>query len=310
MRKISELLKSFKIKPYKIKPLRGDGSNRSFYRLYFKNYTLILIFPQPGEYGLKEARAYYEFGNFLYYYKIPVPEIKFWDPESGILIVEDLGDKKLCMIKNPLPLYYKTLEILISLQNLAPIFPKDKTLENPIYNFEFLWEKEINYFLNWYLGKYKNIKLDPHLVDEVFLWAKEKSQFSSLVVMHRDFQSKNLIIKKDKIFIIDFQGVRLGPPSYDLASLLHDPYVSYFKDLKDIFKLVDYYLNLTKYPYEEFYEEFKFLSIIRLMQALAAYCKLSALGKYWFKKYIPVAEIKLFNLMKIFYSEIYKIFKK
>jgi len=46
--------------------------------------------------------------------------------------------------------------------------------------------------------------------------------------MHRDFQSKNLMIKNEQIFVIDFQGARLGPPSYDLASLLFDPYVNHF----------------------------------------------------------------------------------
>ncbi len=308
MKKIFELLKSsFKISPYKIKALRGDGSNRSFYRLYFKNYTLILILPQQGEYGLNEAKAYYELGNFFYFHNIPVPKIKFWDSEKGILIVEDLGNKKLCMVKNFLSFYYKILEILSNLQRLVPGFPIDKTLETPIYNFEFLWEKEINYFLDWYLKKYKNIKLHTNLIHEIFLWAKEKTNFLDLVVMHRDFQSKNLMIKNNKIFIIDFQGARLGPPSYDLASLLHDPYINHFKNFKEIFKLINYYLTLTKYPPEKFYKEFQFLSIIRLMQALAAYCKLFNTGKYWFKKYIPIAEKKLFKLTKIFFPEIYKM---
>jgi hypothetical protein len=46
------------------------------------------------------------------------------------------------------------------------------------------------------------------------------------------------------------------------------------------------------------------------MQALAAYCKLSHIGKVWFEKYITIAEKRLFKLLKTFYPEFYKLFKK
>ncbi|MCD6548586.1 MAG: phosphotransferase [Thermodesulfobacterium sp.] len=305
---LTNLLKNFKIYPQKIEPLKGDGSNRIFFRLFFKHSSLILILPQKNDFGLKEAKIYYELGNFFYKNNIPVPKIKFWEPNSGILIVEDLGNTNLCNISNPLPYYYKVIEILNKIQKLASSFPTEKTLDTPFYNFNFLWEKEVNYFFNWYLKNYKNLELSSSFIDEFFNWAKEKSNFCSQVVMHRDFQSKNLMIKDGKIFVIDFQGARLGPPSYDLASLLLDPYVDHFEDLNTLYTFLDYYLYFTKYPTDLFLEEFKFLGIVRLMQALAAYCKLSKAGKEWFTKYIPIAEKRLFKLVKIFYPEIYKLF--
>jgi len=309
MKKILEFLKNFKIYPQKIEPLKGDGSNRKFFRLYFENSSLILIIPQEGAYGLKEAKAYYELGNFFYKNSIPVPKIEFWDQESGILLIEDLGDIKLCDIKNSLPFYYEVLEMLVKIQKLASSFPINSTLDTPIYNFDFLWEKEINYFFDWYLRKYRKLKLDPSFMEKIYNWAKERSNFTFKVVMHRDFQSKNLMVKKGEIFVIDFQGARLGPPSYDLASLLFDPYVNHFENFKILENFLKYYLNLTKYTENKFFKEFKFLGIIRLMQALAAYCKLSKMGKTWFEKYILIAENRLFNLLKTFYPELYRLFR-
>uniref|UniRef100_A0A7V5XEY2 DUF1679 domain-containing protein n=1 Tax=Thermodesulfobacterium geofontis TaxID=1295609 RepID=A0A7V5XEY2_9BACT len=310
MKILFEILKKFKIYPQKIESLRGDGSNRKFFRLYFENSSLILIIPQEGSYGLKEAKTYYELGNFFYKNGIPVPKIEFWDQESGILLIEDLGDIKLCDIENSLPFYYKVLEILVKIQKLAPSFPINSTLDTPIYNFDFLWEKEINYFFDWYLRKYKNLNLDPYFIEEIFNWAKEKSNFTFKVVMHRDFQSKNLMIKKDKIFVIDFQGARLGPPTYDLASLLLDPYVNHFENPEILKNFLKYYLSLTEYSESKFFEDFKFLGIIRLMQSLGAYCKLSKMGKHWFEKYIFIAEKRLFSLLKTFYPGLYKLFRE
>ena len=44
--------------------------------------------------------------------------------------------------------------------------------------------------------------------------------------MHRDFQSRNLMVHQGRLWLIDFQGMRFGPPAYDLAALLIDPYVT------------------------------------------------------------------------------------
>ena len=61
---------------------------------------------------------------------------------------------------------------MVKLQKLVPFFPVDKTLDASFYNFIFLWEREINYLKN-----YKNLKLSFFIIDEIFNWAKEKSQF-------------------------------------------------------------------------------------------------------------------------------------
>ena len=311
MMNLFQLVKTlFHLQPVKIEKLKGDGSNRKFFRIFFNNSSLILILPQEGEYGLKEAYSYYELGNFFYKNHIPVPKIEFWSPETGILIVEDLGNTRLFDIKNFSEKYYfKAIQILAKFQKLVSSFPVDKTVDTPVYSFDFLWEKEIKYFFEWYIRRYKKIKIPESFIEEIFFWAKEEANFVDQIVMHRDFQSKNLMIKNDNIFIVDFQGARLGPPAYDLASLLFDPYINYFNQFSEISYFIEYYLKLTKYPHKTFLKEFKFLSIVRLKQALAAYCKLSSLGKNWFLEYIPRAENRLFSLLQSFYPDIYKNYK-
>ncbi len=297
------ILSDLKLKPYKIEALRGDGSDRKFFRLFFKNETFILILPQKDEYGLKEAKAYYSLGNFFKKYKIPVPEIKFYEPKRGILLIEDLGNCRLYDLKRKRKFYYyQALEHLSALQSLNKEFPLEDTLDTPFYDFEFLWEKEVKYFLQWYVEKYKKISLDEKFVEEFKIWVKEKANFNNLTVMHRDFQSKNLMIKKKKVYIIDFQGARLGPPGYDVASLLYDPYAELEEKRKE---LLDYYLALNdKYNKELFKKELKFLSLIRLMQTLGAYCKLSLKDKkIWFKNYIYSGEKRLKTLIKILKEE-------
>ncbi|MCS7278881.1 MAG: phosphotransferase [Thermodesulfobacteriaceae bacterium] len=291
------LLSKLKLKPYQIEALRGDGSNRKFYRVFLKRESLILIWPQKGEYGLKEARSYYLLGNFFRNHKIPVPEIKIYEPKKGILLVEDLGDYRLYDLKKKSKkYYYQTLEHLCAMQSLKDHFPIENTLEAPFYTFEFLWEKEVKYFLEWYGEKYQKIIFDKASIDELKTWLKNRTNFNHLVVMHRDFQSKNLMVKKSRVYIIDFQGARIGPPTYDIASLLNDPYVNLGKNKED---LLNYYLNLVSYDRELFRRELRILSLIRIMQALGAYCRLFLKEKKnWFRNYIPSGEEKLKKLIK------------
>ncbi len=282
------------IVPQKIEPLFGDGSARRFFRIHTRKQTFVLVLPQPGNIGLREARSYYLLGNFLRAHGIPVPEILYYDEARGILLLEDLGNTRLAEHPDRDRFYPQAIEILVQLQGLASYFPREAILETLYYDAKLIWEREILYFETWYLQRYCRRRWSPSQRD---LWAnflKETvKRFTDTVVLHRDYQSRNLMVKGTRLFLIDFQAARLGPPGYDLASLLKDPYVPALTERK----WFRYYLRLSGRNPDLFKEEFQRLAIFRLMQALAAFVKLSSQGKSWFRDPIPRAEKRLKTLL-------------
>jgi aminoglycoside/choline kinase family phosphotransferase len=301
---LENILKMFRISPIDIIPLKGDGSDRKFFRIILKKGTVILILPQAGELGKKEAYSYYKIGKYLKENQIPVPEILDYDEELGLLFVEDLGDLRLYDIvgSNIKKCYYKkAIENLVKFQGLIKHFDQSWSYDSITYDLQFLWEKEVLCFKEWYVERYKNEALFYNYLNELKICLQHSLNFKHKVLLHRDYQSKNLMIKKGKIYIIDFQGTRIGPPWYDLASLLYDPYLKDW-DL-DIDKFLDYYIQLSGYDETSVISQVNYFAVVRLMQALAAYVKLSYMGKDWFKNYIKFAESKLIKILNSYKLE-------
>ena len=122
--------------------------------------------------------------------------------------------------------------------------------------------------------------------EELHRLAVTVNSFTKAIV-HRDFQSQNIMIMNGRTpRIIDYQGARIGPPAYDVASILWDPYYRLEDELRE--QLLDYYMNrLSKV------EPLNTILPCRLqrhMQALGAYGYLSMVkGKKYFLKHIPEA---------------------
>ena len=301
---LENILKKFRIPLIDIIPLKGDGSERKFFRIILQKGTVILILPQAGELGKKEAYSYYKIGKYLKENQIPVPEIFDYDEELGLLFVEDLGDLRLYdIVESDIKTYYykKAIENLVKFQGLIKHFDPSWSYDLITYDLQFLWEKEVLYFKEWYVERYKNEALFYDYLNELKICLQHSLNFKHRVLLHRDYQSKNLMIKKGKIYIIDFQGTRIGPPWYDLASLLYDPYLKDW-DL-DIDKFLDYYIELSGYAKTIVIIQVYYFAVIRLMQALAAYVKLSYMGKDWFKNYIKFAESKLIKILNSYKLE-------
>ncbi len=119
-------------------------------------------------------------------------------------------------------------------------------------------------------------------------------QLASLprVLVHRDFQSQNIIIQNRRANLIDFQGMRPGLAEYDLASLLYDPYV----DLSETERaeLITYYREQQSESETtrdgDFDSKLRLCAMQRLMQALGAYGFLGLVkGNKNFLEYIPRA---------------------
>ncbi len=272
-------------------PLRGDGSTRRFLRVFSKDQEVfILICPQPGAWGLKEAQAYVKIGRFLRGQGVRVPSILAFDEESGFVLVEDLGALHLQDLPPAQRAYFypRVIELLVHFQRAGEAFDPEITLETPFYDLGLMWEKEALYFLGSFVQGYLGLSPGEELIEELRQVCVQAAQhFTDTVLLHRDFQSRNIMLFRGEPYLIDFQGARLGPPAYDLASLLIDPYVSLSPEEKT--QYVDIYLRLTGRAKEAFYREFVYLCLMRNLQILGAFAKLQAQGKSWFADYIPPA---------------------
>ena len=286
-----------KIKNFKI--LHG-GSDRIFIRV--KNLKNFVILKDSDE---TQFINYIKIGKLLNKRKLGAPEIYFYDLKNKIAIVEDIGDNSVLKIykKDTERLYKKIIDFLIKLQfNAKKRFMNLDLKRKKIFDYESLrWETE--YFKEEFLiNSLKiNIKKLKNL-DRDFDELAKKCDKIPKVFMHRDFQSTNIFIKNKKIRITDFQTAHIGPFTYDLSSLLEDPYVKLNKNLKE--KLLEYYFYKVKekfknLSYDEFYNFYLLTSMQRLMQALGAYSFLSLKkNKKWFKKFVKPGLKNLKRILK------------
>ncbi len=154
-------------------------------------------------------------------------------------------------------------------------------------------EKECRYFaeafLTGYLGIYSNFK---DLKAEFSFLADKALESSLNGFMHRDLQSRNIMVKNGNYHFIDFQGGRMGPIEYDLASLLIDPYVSLPYPVQDQLRkyCIEKLLSSVAFDPDKFRTCFKYCSLTRNLQILGAFGYLSKVkGKTYFENYIPAA---------------------
>ena len=156
----------------------------------------------------------------------------------------------------------------------------------------YLWEQ--NYFFENCLGRYFGVK-EKDLIRLAALpplkMIAHNLASRPRVLVHRDFQSQNIIVRHGQAYLIDFQGMRTGLPEYDLASLLYDPYVDLAAGERD--ELAEYYCEKQRgngVVANDFREILRLCAMQRLMQALGAYGFLGLVkGSESFLKFIPAA---------------------
>ncbi|MEA3428767.1 MAG: phosphotransferase, partial [Thermodesulfobacteriota bacterium] len=279
--------------------LKGDGSDRKWYRLTASGRSIIMV--DHGirrESGISEIDSFVLIGRHLYDKGIPVPRIHLYDTFSGIVFLEDLGDVNLQAVvkanKKILSYYKLAIELLVKMSVFGiKEFDRSWTYQTPYYDKEVILENECRYFVDAFLRRYLNLNVCyDDFKDEFILLADKALEFSVNGFMHRDFQSRNIMIKDRKPYVIDFQGGRTGPIQYDLASLLIDPYVALPRHIQD--QLLDYCIDkLSSYIHvdkKKFCLCYKYCAITRNLQILGAFGYLSrAKGKIYFEQFIPAA---------------------
>ncbi len=291
------------------KGLAGDGSDKTFWRLILAGKTLVAVDgSRLEEHRFAENRAFLHIGEHLGARGVPVPGIKAADAGSGFFLIEDLGDTRLADSAPGLDpagrerLYRQVLEVLADMQIRGSRgFDIKWCAQTARYDREMILRYESYYFIRAFAQKYcGSVEEPPGLGRELAGLARRAAESGPLLFLHRDFQSRNIMIHKDRIRIIDYQGGRLGPPGYDLASLLLDPYVGLSP--KEQKALREYYLSLTRdrlgLDADRFEQDYKFLALHRLMQMLGAFAFLARQkDRPGFEEHIPAALARLRNLL-------------
>ncbi|MDY6790796.1 MAG: sugar phosphate nucleotidyltransferase [Thermodesulfobacteriota bacterium] len=291
-------------RPHKIKQtkLKGDGSERKWYRLTAGSKSLVM-----ADHGIRESNeacevdSFAAIGRHLHKANLPVPNIHLYDTFSGLVFVEDLGDINLQALvqkaENPkviFSLYKSVINHLIDLSVSGSTgFDLSWTYQSDIYDKNLIMQKECRYFVEAFLTGYLGIHANfEDLTDEFSLLADHALVSSYNGFMHRDLQSRNVMVKNENCYFIDFQGGRLGPIEYDLASLLIDPYVSLPCSIQN--RLLEYCLekliSRVDFDTDTFRSCFKYCSLTRNLQILGAFGYLSQVKhKAYFANYIPKA---------------------
>jgi N-acetylmuramate 1-kinase len=243
--------KSLHLENFNIFPLAGDASSRKYYRLTSEEHSWVLMRWEPV--SDPKNYPYLSIQDHLSQNGINVPNIFHVDSSTGLYILEDLGDLTLerkflenLHQENVLPFYKVALDQLATLHKLSLDKKNHSQCTGYSVRFDiekFLWE--LNYTLTYLFKNFLNIKMSA---SEEKALQKEFEALSKLlaeapsVLCHRDFHSRNIMIKGDKIFFIDFQDARMGPVQYDLVSLFHDSYVTLSDE--SIESLMSHYLSV------------------------------------------------------------------
>ncbi len=216
----------FSEKP-KIVGLAGDGSQRKFFRVSLGDQSFVILDDETWI----SSKDYAPHQHYLHKQGLPVPAFLEIDETLGVGVLEDLGDELLQFTVRRLAAdrslflawMRRAVTLLADLHGKTFPVPKDLPVASRSFDEEkyfqemsFTWEHLVRGFL----------KLDMPLPEEKMRhFCRTIGGLKPEVFCHRDYHTRNVLVYKDDLFLIDFQDARLGSPTYDLASLIFDAYV-------------------------------------------------------------------------------------
>jgi aminoglycoside/choline kinase family phosphotransferase len=210
---------------------------------------------------------------------LPVPAIAGHSDALGIVALQDLGDVTLQAHVGAAPLaehaalYREAVALIELLQRRGAELVSDRYLP---FGLAFDVEKltwELGFFVRHFLEAYRGVALsdaERTALDEEWTAIADELSSEPRVLCHRDYHSRNLMLHGGRLHIIDFQDARMGPDTYDLASLLRDSYVDISDAVLD--DLSAYFLALTgRADAAEFRRRLDLMSLQRNLKALGTF---------------------------------------
>jgi aminoglycoside/choline kinase family phosphotransferase len=209
----------------RILPASADASFRRYFRVHRGGATQIAMDAPPERESLD---SWLRVARILAATGVSVPPVLAVDAEQGFVLMGDLGRQHyleaLGQGADPEPLYADAVDALVRMQSGGA----SEAAELPPYDRELLM-REMELFPEWFLGRHLSLAPgagDRATIAAAFDWLCDQALGQPVVLVHRDYHSRNLLVRPGgNPGIVDFQDAVQGPISYDLVSLLKDCYI-------------------------------------------------------------------------------------
>lgn len=282
----------------RIERIRGHGSDRRFWRLQCGAWSAVAMVSPPAD---LEHERFVALAAFLTRHDLGPAVIRRADDGEKMVLMEDLGQQSLHALAAGIaadePAAVTAWELATDQITRLQAATEAALVECPVAFDRALDEAG----LRWETDYFRERFLVGLMGLEASTLASLTPEFTALAaavaaqpfhLLHRDYQSQNLLVKDGRLRLVDFQGLRPGPLGYDLASLLWDPYVSIHADRRRVLLnryavLVGEHLDPALTP-DAVRAMVLAAALQRLLQALGAYGFLSVVkGRSGFLAHVP-----------------------
>jgi len=211
--------------------LYGDASHKTFYRFTYQDQTYVLVYIPDGipaseetfcppHERLSQGQIFAETGAWLQRHVNHVPRLYAVEDHYRGFIMTDGGDVTLHdQAQPPQQAYFACIDWLIALQQQTRKLTGDSIIHQRVFNHDALLT-ELQEFIEF--SPTQDSEQHAHRFDDLAKAIAKQPQ----TIIHRDYQSKNILLDQGEIMIIDSQDMCMGSIYYDVASLLYDPYVN------------------------------------------------------------------------------------
>jgi aminoglycoside/choline kinase family phosphotransferase len=263
----------------RVVPLTGDASDRRYFRVLLPDSGSIVLSLHAASFEF-EKLPFVNVAQLLAAMPVPIPAVLGHADDLGVLALADLGDVTLqahlgaASAAEHAALYRQAVALIATLQRRGAELASPEYLP---YGIAFDVEKltwELDFFIKHFIEAYRGVLIADPLKEELrreFVDLAETLAAEPRVLCHRDYHSRNLMLHSGELYIIDFQDARMGPDTYDLASLLRDSYVDLPEET--VSELIAYFLALNGRTGEqrEFRQRFDMMALQRNLKALGTF---------------------------------------
>ena len=266
----------------RVVPLTGDASDRRYFRVIPEDGPSIVLALHAGPIDFASL-PFATVAELFQLIPLPVPGVLGHSDELGIVALQDLGDVTLqahlgaASAAEHAALYRQAVALIELLQRRGADLCSDRY---PPYRVSFDVEKltwELEFFATYFVQGYRGVALgaaERAALSEEWQAIVRELAAEPRVLCHRDYHSRNLMLREGSLYIIDFQDARMGPDTYDLVSLLRDSYVDIGD--RELDELIAYFLALKRSdtpaaPEDEFRRRFDLMAVQRNLKALGTF---------------------------------------